>query len=92
MNEKEALKKILVFSNIDIRELDLSVRSFSCLKRRKINTLGDLVKLVYSSPDSLLKVRNLGIRSAKEVLEKLRGFGVDLPDEYLSSAQPLATD
>jgi DNA-directed RNA polymerase subunit alpha len=62
-----------------IEELDLSVRSFNCLKRAQINTIADLVN---KSEDEMMKVRNLGRKSFEEVKEKLHGLGFNLnPDE-----------
>lgn len=62
-----------------IEELDLSVRSFNCLKRAGINTVGDLIN---KSEDDMMKVRNLGKKSLEEVISKLNSLGFDLnPDE-----------
>ena len=58
-----------------IEELDLSVRSFNCLKRAGINTVDDLIS---KSPEEMMKVRNLGKKSFDEVREKLKSLGVDL--------------
>ncbi len=51
-----------------IEELDLSVRSFNCLKRAGINTVEDLVS---KSEDEMMKVRNLGRKSLEEVMAKM---------------------
>ena len=58
-----------------IEELELSVRSFNCLKRASINTVGDLVN---KSPEDMMKVRNLGKKSFDEVKAKLQSLGLDL--------------
>ena len=58
-----------------IEELDLSVRSFNCLKRAGINTVDDLIN---KSEEEMMKVRNLGRKSLKEVVQKLREIGLDL--------------
>ena len=58
-----------------IEELDLSVRSFNCLKRAGINTVEDLIN---KSEDDMLKVRNLGRKSLEEVVEKLNSLGFQL--------------
>ncbi|MBQ8203633.1 MAG: DNA-directed RNA polymerase subunit alpha [Clostridia bacterium] len=68
-NEKE---KIL---DLTIDELDLSVRSFNCLKRAGINTVEDLIN---KSEEDMLKVRNLGRKSLEEVIAKLDSFGYTL--------------
>ncbi len=71
-NEKE---KIL---DLTIDELDLSVRSFNCLKRAGINTVEDLIN---KSEEDMLKVRNLGRKSLEEVIAKLDSFGYTLKKE-----------
>ncbi len=61
-----------------IEELDLSVRSFNCLKRANINTVEDLVS---KTQDEMIKVRNLGRKSLEEVEHKLNQLGLHLADE-----------
>jgi len=63
-----------------IEELDLSVRSFNCLKRAGINTVEDLIN---RSEDDMMKVRNLGRKSLEEVMVKLQmlGFGLRRDEE-----------
>ena len=56
-----------------IEDLDLSVRSFNCLKRAGINTMADLVD---KTEDEMMKVRNLGRKSLEEVKKKMADFGV----------------
>ena len=58
-----------------IEELDLSVRSFNCLKRAGINKVEDLID---KSEEDMMKVRNLGKKSLDEVVAKLRSLGFDL--------------
>ena len=58
-----------------IEELDLSVRSFNCLKRAGINTVGDLTA---KTEDDMMKVRNLGKKSLEEVIQKLDSLGYKL--------------
>ena len=58
-----------------IEELDLSVRSFNCLKRAGINTVEDLIS---KTEDDMIKVRNLGRKSLEEVINKLKSLGLDL--------------
>jgi len=58
-----------------IEELDLSVRSFNCLKRASINTVEDLI---CKTEDDMMKVRNLGRKSLDEVVAKLNTLGLDL--------------
>ena len=61
-----------------IEELDLSVRSFNCLKRANINTVEDLIS---KTEDEMMKVRNLGRKSLEEVIGKLEAMGLSLADE-----------
>lgn len=61
-----------------IEELDLSVRSFNCLKRAGINTVEDLIN---KSEDDMMKVRNLGRKSLEEVVNKLASLGFGLKSE-----------
>ncbi|MEG2834284.1 MAG: DNA-directed RNA polymerase subunit alpha C-terminal domain-containing protein, partial [Ruthenibacterium sp.] len=58
--------------------LDLSVRSFNCLKRAGINTVEDLIN---KSEDEMMKVRNLGRKSLEEVIAKLQSLGFSLTNE-----------
>ena len=68
-NEKE---KVLEMS---IDELELSVRSYNCLKRAGINTVAELIN---RTPEDMMKVRNLGRKSLEEVLAKLKELGLQL--------------
>jgi len=61
-----------------IEELDLSVRSFNCLKRAGINTVDDLAN---KTQEDMIKVRNLGKKSLEEVIAKLKSLGLALRDE-----------
>ena len=73
--DEDANQKIL---EMTIEELDLSVRSFNCLKRAGINTVLDLTN---KTEDDMMKVRNLGKKSLDEVIKKLHSFGLDLRSE-----------
>lgn len=70
--ENDEREKVLEMS---IDELELSVRSFNCLKRAGINTVEELTS---KTPDDMMKVRNLGRKSLEEVLEKLKELGLSL--------------
>ena len=61
-----------------IEDLDFSVRAYNCLKRAGIHTLQDLVD---KSESDMMKIRNLGKKSLKEVLDKIRDMGLTLRDE-----------
>lgn len=71
-NENDKQSKIL---EMNIEEMDLSVRSYNCLKRAGIHAVEDLTK---KTEDDMLKVRNLGRKSLDEVIAKLRSYGLDL--------------
>jgi DNA-directed RNA polymerase subunit alpha len=74
MVEKEETKKEKVLE-MTIEELDLSVRSYNCLKRASINTVEDLTN---RTEEDMMKVRNLGRKSLEEVLQKLQALGLSL--------------
>ena len=61
-----------------IEDMDLSVRSYNCLKRASINTVEDLTK---KSREDMLKVRNLGLKSLEEVIHKLESMGLSLRND-----------
>jgi len=61
-----------------IEDLDFSVRAYNCLKRAGIHTLQDLVD---KSESDMMKIRNLGKKSLKEVLDKIKDMGLTLRDE-----------
>ena len=63
---------------LTIEELDLSVRSFNCLKRAGINTVENLIN---KTEDDMMKVRNLGRKSLEEVVAKLASLGLSLKSE-----------
>ena len=62
-----------------IEELDLSVRSYNCLKRAGINTIGELAQ---KTEEEMMRVRNLGRKSLKEIMQKLREHGFELKHSY----------
>lgn len=70
--EPEGKEKAL---DMNIDELELSVRSYNCLKRAGINTVAELIN---RTPDEMMKVRNLGRKSLEEVLAKLKELGLQL--------------
>lgn len=74
MVEKEEDQKEKVLE-MTIEEMDLSVRSYNCLKRAGINTVEDLTN---KTEDEMMKVRNLGRKSLDEVLGKLHEVGLSL--------------
>lgn len=74
MTEKEEDETVKVLE-LNIDELELSVRSFNCLKRAGINTVEELTN---KTADDMMKVRNLGRKSLEEVLAKLKELGLSL--------------
>lgn len=70
--DEDKQQKVL---EMNIEDMDLSVRSYNCLKRAGIHTVEDLTK---KSEDDMLKVRNLGRKSLDEVIGKLHSYGLDL--------------
>ncbi|NLY52918.1 MAG: DNA-directed RNA polymerase subunit alpha, partial [Firmicutes bacterium] len=79
MVEKEEEEKDRILE-MPIEELDLSVRSYNCLKRAGVNTVEELTR---KTEEDMLKVRNLGKKSLQEVKDKLAELGLSLrqPDE-----------
>ncbi|MDR0222554.1 MAG: DNA-directed RNA polymerase subunit alpha [Oscillospiraceae bacterium] len=74
LSEKDDRNKDKILE-MTIEDLDLSVRSFNCLKRAGINNVDDLIA---KSPEDMMKVRNLGKKSFDEVRAKLNSLGFDL--------------
>jgi len=87
LSESVSSQEIMVETNntgsekvlqMTIEELDLSVRSFNCLKRAGINTVEDLIS---KTEEDMMRVRNLGRKSLEEVVEKLESLGYRLRKE-----------
>ena len=70
--ENDAQEKVL---EMNIDELELSVRSYNCLKRAGGDTVAELIN---STPEDMMKVRNLGRKALEEVLAKLKELGLEL--------------
>ena len=77
MVEREETKKEKVLE-MTIEELDMSIRSFNCLKRAQIDTVEDLIN---RTEEDMIKIRNLGKKSLDEVIQKLHSLGLDLKRE-----------
>ena len=72
--EEEKVEEVVdKYQEMPIEELDLSVRSYNCLKRAGINTV---LQLSEKTEEDMIKVRNLGRKSLKEIKEKLEGLGL----------------
>ena len=76
VESKETVKEKVL--EMTIEELDMSVRSFNCLKRAGIDTVEDLIN---RTEDDMMKVRNLGKKSLEEVIQKLHSLNLDLKKE-----------
>ena len=77
MNAKQEDSKLKKLET-SIDDLDFSVRAYNCLKRANINTLGDLTQ---KSEMEMMKIRNLGKKSLKEVMDKIKDMGLKFRDE-----------
>ena len=71
-------KKILNEMETPIDDLDFSVRAYNCLKRAGVNTLGDLTE---KTELEMMKIRNLGKKSLKEVIDKIKDMGLKFKEE-----------
>ena len=67
---------------LNIDELELSVRSYNCLKRASINTVEELIS---KTPEEMMKVRNLGRKSLEEVYAKLKELGLELKNSNVDA-------
>ena len=77
MNAKQEDTKLKKLET-SIDDLDFSVRAYNCLKRAGINTLGDLTE---KSELEMMKIRNLGKKSLKEVIDKIKDMGLKFREE-----------
>ena len=83
MRKKSNEKEKVLEMNID--ELELSVRSYNCLKRAGINTVEELCN---KTPEDMMKVRNLGRKSLEEVLGKAERAGITAQPRAKNKIQP----
>ena len=77
MEENTGANKVNVYSALALEELNLSVRTFNCLKRAGINTVGDIISM---TEEDFIRIRNLGKRSYDEVISVIGGLGLKLKD------------
>ena len=77
MNAKQEDSKLKKLET-SIDDLDFSVRAYNCLKRANINTLGDLTE---KSELEMMKIRNLGKKSLKEVMDKIKDMGLKFRED-----------
>jgi DNA-directed RNA polymerase subunit alpha len=74
--ENESIEQKKLFEKT-IEELDLSVRSYNCLKKSNINTFGDIIN---KTEEEIMLIKNLGKKSFEEIQEKVKEFGYNLKD------------
>ncbi|MCQ2802353.1 MAG: DNA-directed RNA polymerase subunit alpha [Bacilli bacterium] len=77
IEKEEVVEEENKFENITIEDLDLSVRSYNCLKRAQIGTVMEITE---KSEEEMMKVKNLGKKSLKEIKEKLAELGLSFRD------------
>jgi len=77
LEKDEEVEEEVQFENTSIEELDLSVRSYNCLKRANISTV---LELTEKTEEDMMKVKNLGRKSLKEIKEKLAEIGLSFKD------------
>ena len=70
----EQKKNENTFLNVDILELNLGVRSFNCMKRSGCHTIQDVVDCIGEDGQGLRKIRNLGVRSETEILQRIEEY------------------
>lgn len=74
-NKRDIIRKLKATT---IEEMDLSVRAYNCTKRVRIDTVGELMER-YPTYEQLITIRNLGRKSAEEIIEKVQGLGFNWP-------------
>ena len=77
MEENTGANKVNAYAALTLEQLDLSVRTFNCLKREEVNTVGDIISM---TEEDFMRVRNLGKRSYDEIISVIEGFGLKLKD------------
>ena len=79
-NRNEIIKELDTYNNVDIKieELDLSIRSYNCLMRYGFKTVKDIAN---TTKEDMMKVRNLGKKSLREIEKKLAEYGLTFKDE-----------
>ena len=85
--EETTNKKQESFVGAEIAELNLSVRSFNCLKRAGCNRIGDVLRVLETDDQGLRKIRNLGSRSEQEILEKIQEYKESCLKQGISCAR-----
>ena len=73
--EEKKDQNLKALRDLELSDINLSVRSYNCLKRAGINTVAELCD---KTPEDMMKVRNLGRKSLEEVLAKLKELGLSL--------------
>ena len=83
LSDKEIQQHLNLIREITIEEADFTIRTFNCLTRSGLSTLGDIIDLMGSDPNQLANIRNLGLAGQGEVLRKLKEYGADFTDHIL---------
>ena len=74
MEKNERIKLIRLKQDMNIDELEFSVRTYNCLKRAGINTVGEILAFIKEDGNGLRKIRNLGGKSENEILECIQPY------------------
>ena len=83
LSDEEIQQHLNLIRETTIEEVDFTMRTFNCLAKSGLSTLGDIIDLINSGPNQFANIRNLGLSGQGEVLRKLKGYGVDFTDRIL---------
>lgn len=86
LSDEEIQQHLNLIREITIEEADFTIRTFNCLARSGLSTLGDIIDLINSGPNQFANIRNLSISGQGEVLRKLKEYGADFTDCILYAA------
>ena len=71
-------------ADMSIADMRFTVRTRNCIMRSGINTVYELIMAVFETPERVFRIVNMGKQSIMEMLEKLKDFGVEIPEDYNS--------
>ena len=83
LSDEEIQQHLNLIREITIEEVDFTIRTFNCLAKSGLSTLGDIIDLINSGPNQFANIRSLGLSGQGEVLRKLKGYGMDFTDRIL---------
>ena len=83
LSDEEIQQHLNLLRETTIEEVDFTMRTFNCLAKSGLSTLGDIIDLINSGSNQFANIRNLGLSGQGEVLRKLKGYGVDFTDRIL---------